>query len=94
LGRLTGGVGDGGGLSWWRREVLSAAWERKGVGGDSGSPGTRGGRAVICKDVVAGELELGRGRDGEDVWEVSSDGVSLFSQQGWPFIGRSSGHRG
>jgi hypothetical protein len=49
--------------------------------------------AAICGDGVAGELKLGRGRAGEDVWEVSGDGVSLFSQEGWPFIGHSSGLR-
>jgi hypothetical protein len=49
--------------------------------------------AAICGDGVADELKLGRGRAGEDVWEVSGDGVSLFSKEGWPFIGRSSGHR-
>jgi hypothetical protein len=66
--------------------------ERVGVG--SGSPGTRGGHAVICEDVIAGELKLGIGRAGEDVWEVLWSEVSSNACSGMVFIGRSSGHQG
>jgi hypothetical protein len=43
---------------------------------------------VACEDDVAGELEIWRERTGEDVWEVSGEGVDLFRKEGWPFIGR------
>jgi hypothetical protein len=46
---------------------------------------------VACEDDVAGELEIWRERTGEDVWEVSGDGVDLFRKEGWLFIdGRGS----
>jgi hypothetical protein len=41
--------------------------------------------------ACSGKLD-GEGYKGEeDVWEVAGDGVSLFSQEGWPFIGPAVG---
>jgi hypothetical protein len=37
---------------------------------------------VVCGDVVAGELELRRGRVGEDVWEGEADGGSSMASSG------------
>jgi hypothetical protein len=102
-GRRAGGDRDRGGSPERRRRRGGCPG---GVGGASRPPPTSStsgearncwehavAGAVACEDDIAGELEIWRERTGEYVYEVSGDGVSLFSKEGWPFIGRSSGHR-
>jgi hypothetical protein len=65
-----------GGVYWRRRRVFSATSYKRCVGGGFGSPEPEATVAMGYGSGFAGELEWWRGRRGENVWEVSTSGVS------------------
>jgi hypothetical protein len=77
--RLTGEKRVDGGVYWRWRRVFSATSYKRCVRGGSGSPEPEATVAMGCGSGFAGELERWRGRRGENVWEVSTSGVSSMA---------------
>jgi hypothetical protein len=77
--RLTGEKRVDGGVYWRWRRVFSATSYKRCIGGGFGSPEPEAAVAMGCGSGFAGELEWWRGRQGENVWEVSTSGVSSMA---------------
>jgi hypothetical protein len=77
--RLIGEKRVDGGVYWRRRRVFSATSYKRCVGGGFGSPELEAAVAMGCGSGFTGELERWRGRRGENVWEVSTSGVSSMA---------------